>query len=61
MFYNQNPKIVEKNYNIECSIYPPDGQKFDNIYAYPYYGIISVETPFELIINDVMKGNKHLN
>ena len=61
MCYTQNPKTVEKNYNIECSIYPPDGQKFDNIYAYPYYGIISVETPFELIINDVMKGNKHLN
>ena len=54
-------KASEKNYKIDCNIDIFEGDKFDNIYAYPYYGNIYVETPFEIIINDVIKGNKHSN
>ena len=55
------PKKQEKNYGINCSLYLEKSKHFDNIYLYPYYGIVFVDSPFEIIIEDVMKGNNHLN
>lgn len=56
-----NPTSLETNYNIGCTVFIEEDQKFDNVYAYPYYGILFLKSPFEVIIKEKMKGISHLN
>ena len=42
-----------------CSFKIDINDKIDNIYLYPYYGILQFDYPFEIIINDVMKNEEN--
>ena len=58
--YTGRPQTLEKNHSINCNIFAVNPQ-FDNIYVYPYSGIIILQNPFEVIITDIMKGNNLIN
>ena len=55
------PTSLEKNYNIECTVFIEKDKSFDNVYVYPHYGILFLENPFEIIIKEKMKGISHIN
>ena len=65
-FYNNmicpvgNPKNLEKNFTIKCDFQFVHKNKIDNVYLLPYYTIINLDYPFEVIIKDVMKNEDYI-
>ena len=54
--YTGSPQSLQKNYSLECAIYISEKEQIDNIYLFPYNGIVFLENPFEVIINETIKG-----
>ena len=53
------PSSVNEDFEIYCSAYLDKRTNYDSIYLTPYYSPIEIITPFEVIIDNNIKGISH--
>ena len=51
-----NPSSINENFEINCFPYLEGRTKYDSIYLTPYYSPVESATPFEVIIDNNIKG-----
>lgn len=55
-----SPRNIGPDYIINCSLDYSKSDKIDKVYLYPYTDIYNFETPFEVIISDIMENEDYI-